>query len=83
MITVESIFDELVRQTVNILPDLRRDGIVSQDSLKSLGANSMDRADIIMMTLEQLELKTPLAEFATASNLGELAALIHAKKVCA
>ena len=46
-------------------------------SLKALGANSIDRADIIMMTLETLALNIPLHEMAKAENIGDLAGMLQ------
>ncbi len=45
-------------------------------SLKDLGANSIDRADIIMQTLEELALKVPLVEFAGAGNIEGIISII-------
>jgi polyketide biosynthesis acyl carrier protein len=49
------------------------------DSLKALGANSIDRADIIMMTLESLSIHIPLMAMAKADNIADLARIIHEK----
>ncbi|WP_203528966.1 acyl carrier protein [Ensifer canadensis] len=73
------IFETIVRHTREVLPGL--DGYVFKptDSLRELGANSIDRADIIMMTLESLSLDFPLIEVAKAQSIGDLAGIIHAK----
>jgi polyketide biosynthesis acyl carrier protein len=39
----------------------------------------MDRAEIVMMTLESLSLKIPLIELVSAKNIGKLADLLHEK----
>lgn len=77
--TTQDIFEIIVGHTKEIIPDLESHAFLPSDSLRALGANSVDRADILMMTLETLELNIPLIELAKAENIGELAGIIHAK----
>lgn len=67
------------RHTCELLPKLRGHVLKASDSLRELGANSVDRSEIVMMTLESLSLTMPLVETVKAQNIGELAALFHAK----
>ncbi|MFE4053266.1 acyl carrier protein [Streptomyces sp. YIM B13518] len=76
---VQEVFDLVVKHTCEVMPELDGHTFVATDSLRELGANSMDRAEIIMMTLEELSLTVPLVELAGANNIGELAKLIHDK----
>lgn len=69
----------IVRHARHVVPQLEAHQFNATDSLRELGANSLDRADIIMMTLETLELNIPLSAIAKAENIGELASLIHEK----
>lgn len=75
------IFTLLARHAAEVVPQLAGHAFLATDSLKTLGANSMDRADIIMMTLETLSVRCSLIELAQAANLGQLADLIHGKVV--
>lgn len=75
----ESVFEVIVRHIRDVLPDLAGRPLLPSDSLRALGANSVDRADIIMSTLESLSLDVPLVEMARAENIGDLAGIIHAK----
>lgn len=75
----DEVFDIVVRHIREALPHLQAHAFSPTDSLRALGANSLDRADIIMMTLESLALNIPLIELAKAGNIGELAGIIHAK----
>ncbi|CAM4023976.1 acyl carrier protein [Bordetella tumulicola] len=77
--TQQDIFDVIVRHTRDVLPNLTDHPFQSGDSLKALGANSVDRADIIMMTLETLALNVPLVEMARADSIGNLAEIMYAK----
>ncbi|MBM0104592.1 acyl carrier protein [Steroidobacter sp. S1-65] len=73
------IFETIVRHTREVVPALQAHRFTLTDSLRELGANSVDRADIIMMTLESLALRIPLSTMAKAENIGELASIIHAR----
>jgi len=78
-ISKEEILEALYRHTREVLPTLVDHEFVHGDSLKALGANSVDRADIIMLTLEALSLRIPMVDLARAENIDALADIIHAK----
>lgn len=73
----EEIFEVIVRHAREVVPRLQQHRFQLTDSLRELGANSVDRADIIMMTLESLGLNIPLTVMAKTENIGELAGVIH------
>lgn len=73
----EEIFELLVKHTQEVIPELEGRALTQQDSLRDLGANSLDRADIIMMTMDELSMRFPLVELAGAKNLGELAEIFY------
>lgn len=75
----EEILEIIARHAREVVPQLESHTFQPGDSLRALGANSVDRADIIMMTLETLSLNIPLIDMAKAENIGELASIIHAK----
>ncbi|MFI6847343.1 acyl carrier protein [Kitasatospora sp. NBC_00085] len=75
----QDVFNLIVEHTREVIPELEEHTFDPADSLKDLGANSIDRAEIIMMTLESLEVSIPLSELANAKNIGDLAGLIHGK----
>ena len=77
--SLDQIIEIVVRHAREVVPTLENHDIKPSDSLRALGANSVDRADIIMMTLETLSLNIPLIEMARAENIGDLAGIIHAK----
>ena len=77
---VNQIFNVICEHIDDVLV-LEDDQVITQaDSLAGLGANSIDRSEIIMMTLETLELEIPLVETFGPKNLGELAQLLATKK---
>lgn len=65
---------------VEIIPELEGENISLDDTLVDLGANSIDRGELIMLTLERLELDVPRIEFVNARTINELADLIMEKK---
>ncbi|MFJ6851018.1 acyl carrier protein [Streptomyces sp. NPDC091271] len=73
------VFDLIVEHVREVIPELENHRFEPSDSLRDLGANSIDRAEIIIMTLESLSVRIPLVELADAKNIGELADLIHDK----
>ncbi len=75
----EEIFERITRHTCDLIPELEIHAFQWSDRLKDLGANSMDRADIVMMTMESLSLRVPLVELAEVTNIGELADALYEK----
>ena len=76
---VENIFNIIIGHVREVLPNLVDHQFQFADSLRDLGANSIDRSEIVMLTLESLSLRIPLVQVAKAENIGELASLLHAK----
>ncbi len=77
----DDILKLIAQHTREILPELEDHPFQRSDSLGELGANSLDRSEILMMTLEALDLKVPAVKFHGPKNIGELADAIHAQRV--
>lgn len=77
MISMESIFAILKNNIINILPSLSQSEINIEDSLKNLGANSIDRAEILIGTMAELKIKVPLIVLAEAKNIKDLVTKFH------
>ena len=73
----QDILNLIINNAREVLPSLEDHTFQPDDALKDLGANSIDRSEIVMMTLEDLCLKVPLIELAKVSNIGELASALH------
>jgi polyketide biosynthesis acyl carrier protein len=69
----QAILDIIVAHAREILPELADHVFRPEDALRDLGANSIDRSEIVMLTLESLSLQVPLVQLASAANVGELA----------
>ncbi len=76
----EDILQLIIQHARDVLPSLEGRELSPTDSLRELGANSMDRSEIVMMTLEAIDMDMPLAETIKASNIGELAQLLADRK---
>ncbi|AJQ95106.1 acyl carrier protein [Gynuella sunshinyii] len=75
--SVNEIFEILVKYTKEVVPSLQDHIFSLDDSMRELGANSVDRSEIIMLTLEELSLNLSLLKLSSAQNLGELATVIR------
>ncbi|MEM1168620.1 MAG: acyl carrier protein [Cyanobacteria bacterium P01_H01_bin.35] len=75
----EKILKLIKKHTREIAPELEEAPLEPTDSLKNLGIDSVSRAEILMMVMEDLSLNIPRIELAGANNIGELADLFAAK----
>lgn len=74
----ESIFEVVKANVLKVLPEASADLITPDTSLVELGANSIDRVEVTMYSLEALNLKIPRVEFHGLQNLGGLVDVLHA-----
>lgn len=75
----EDILELIGRHSAEVVPELEGHEFKASDRLVDLGANSVDRAEIIMMTMESLSLQIPRVELFGATNIGELADVLFEK----
>lgn len=75
----QEVFILIQKHLLDIMPELKTARLSPSDSLKKLGANSIDRAEIIIKTMADLNIKIPLVEFGKAKNIKELIAIFVAK----
>jgi polyketide biosynthesis acyl carrier protein len=78
-VNTDKIFELVERCTLEILPELALHQFSRHDRLSDLGANSIDRAEIITLVLESISLDIPRSELVAPKNLGELADLLYQK----
>jgi 4'-phosphopantetheinyl transferase len=77
--TTQDVLDIIIRCSKTVLPDTVDHVYSSSDRLADLGANSVDRGDIVMMVLDELSLRLPLTQIHGPKNIGELAEHLHGK----
>lgn len=76
--TKEEVFDTVIAVIIEVLPEVEPQDITIDAQLINLGANSIDRMDILIMSMEELNIKVPLMKFAGVSNLEALVDTLHA-----
>lgn len=76
----KKILELIVGYSCEVIPGLENHEFRTDDRLSDLGANSVDRAEILMMTMEALSLKIPRIELFGAQNIGELVDVFYGKK---
>lgn len=75
----DQIFQTFKSVFVDVVPDVDIDGITLQHSMRDLGANSVDRAEILTETMEQLGVVVPMVSLADARNIGDIVAVLAAE----
>lgn len=73
--TQDEIFAVILRNVVEVLPELADREVTPKDSMRELGANSIDRMDVVIAAQDELGIKVPASAFADAPDLGSLAAV--------
>lgn len=77
--TKEEIFQAIIRNLTEILPELEGSEVKIRDSMKDHGANSVDRVDVIISTMTDCGLRFPLNEVGKVENIQGLVDFLHAK----
>ncbi|WP_433498357.1 phosphopantetheine-binding protein [Sphaerimonospora sp. CA-214678] len=65
------------RNVLELLPDVEPELVTEDRSLTDLGCNSIDRAEVVSMTMEDLGVSVPVREFADVHDIGALAAVLR------
>lgn len=69
----------VVRHSCEVIPELEGHEFQLDESLLDLGANSLDRAEILMMSMESLALRIPRVELFGPKTIGGLVDLLYEK----
>jgi polyketide biosynthesis acyl carrier protein len=77
--TSDTVFAALLAQIRDVVPELDGHDISRTHSMVDLGVNSIERSEVLLLTLDVLGLKVSPVTFHGARNLGELTDLLHAK----
>lgn len=75
----EDITKLLTAAILEVRPSLQGRPLGPGDSLEALGLDSMERADILMLVLERMDLRIPLVQTFGPRNIGELVRLLSEK----
>ena len=75
----DEIFSLVINSCCQVIPELKGHAFSKTDRLVDLGANSVDRAEIVMMVMESLSLQIPRIELFGAKDIGELTEVFYEK----
>jgi len=79
MTNKEEIFGLIKDKVVEVLPFLDSTLITPESSLRDFGANSIDRMEILLETMEALNAKVPMTEFGKITNIQGIVDLLYEK----
>jgi polyketide biosynthesis acyl carrier protein len=68
----ETILLVIKKHIMALLPDVREIDIKMGVKMADLGANSIDRAEVVVAVMEELNIKVPLVCFGKAKNITDL-----------
>lgn len=74
--TVEQVFDVVRTSTARVL-DVDTSVMTLDGTLSDLGANSVDRADIVTQSMLELRVKVPAREFKEVTDIRSLVDVLH------
>ena len=75
----EQILSLIAESAQQVLPELAGHRFRPSDRLADLGADSVDRAEIVMLVTESMQLSIPRTELFGPTDIGELAELLAKK----
>lgn len=73
----QEIFEVVKQNTIKVLMDVDPSLITLDTSLTELGANSIDRVEVVMYSMEQLGIEVPRTEFRGVRDISTLVDLLH------
>ena len=69
-------FTSVRRQLLIVVDDLDPAEVTIDRPLSDLGCNSVDRTEIVSMTMEELDITVPVTEFAGVSDIRSLVGVL-------
>ena len=70
--------ERVVRETITVvLPSVPAAAITDSKHLRDLGADSVDRVEIILMLLERMKLDEPMSSFSQLPDVGALVTFLY------
>ena len=69
--------ESIVREVIGVvLPSVPAEAVTGDRHLRDLGADSVDRVEIILMLLERFDLEEPMSTFSAIPNIDALVAVL-------
>jgi polyketide biosynthesis acyl carrier protein len=82
-LTEVAIFEVVQRHILAVLTDLDPSEITPHRTMRELGANSIDRMDVVVATMQELEVEIPPERMSGVHDLGSLVEVLHEGVTCA
>jgi polyketide biosynthesis acyl carrier protein len=76
-VTWEEVFAIVRRQVGEVLPEVDTQKVSPDARMADLGANSLDRMDVVVTSQQALGLRISATEFADVANLRGLVDVLH------
>ncbi|NJK32709.1 MAG: acyl carrier protein [Deltaproteobacteria bacterium] len=76
--TREHVLEIVKRHLVDTIEELEGVDIEPSQSMKDLGANSLDIVEVVSLSMRELKVKIPRAELSGVGSIGELVELLYA-----
>ena len=73
----DPVMEAIRRSVLEVLPELEPSQVTEEVSLTDLGANSIDRTEVVTMTMDDLGVSVPVGEFHDVRDIGSLARLLR------
>ncbi|MFJ8544195.1 phosphopantetheine-binding protein [Streptomyces sp. NPDC093586] len=75
--SVPDVLETVRTSIVTVVPEIGPAEVTREASMADLGCNSIDRAEVIALTLEQLGISVPVADFQGLPDIGSLVDLLR------
>ena len=75
--TKDEVFEIIKKNVLEVLDDVAENMITGDKRLRDLGADSIDRAEVITLTMEDLNIKIDLNEMRGIKNIQGLVDLFY------
>jgi polyketide biosynthesis acyl carrier protein len=72
----DQVFTTIRRQLLILVDDLDPAEVTIDRALSDLGCNSVDRTEIVSMTMEELAIAVPVTEFSRVSDIRSLVGVL-------
>jgi acyl carrier protein len=74
----EQIVSVVRKHLADVVGDLNPSDIDTSQSMKNLGATSLDMVEVVSLTMRELKVKVPRSELNKLTNMDDLVDLLHA-----
>jgi polyketide biosynthesis acyl carrier protein len=70
------IFAAVKRNLMEVVPDLHPEDVRRDQALADLGCTSIDRAEVVAMTMEELGIVAPIMDFQQVTDVDSLVSVL-------